>query len=204
MTHRFLPLLVSSVLHAGGNVGSVTGPPLSFGSWPRHYEVSATHSEPQYVEHVRLLRSGSNFVLIGGVSLRDVPLRMKVQVGSDGSIRGTDATGQEIVCPDAVAVPCALPLRGFLASPRCWPPRGVAPCRACSCERCTRDAAWSVWMPRRSPRPQRRRLRSSPPSSIPASMRGRARCLPFVIGARSISRARVSTLSRYTSPWAAW
>ena len=116
MTHRFLPLLVSSVLHAGGNVGSVTGPPLSFGSWPRHYEVSATHSEPQYVEHVRLLRSGSNFVLIGGVSLRDVPLRMKVQVGSDGSIRGTDATGQEIVCPDAVAVPCALPLRGFLAS----------------------------------------------------------------------------------------
>ena len=112
----FLPLLVSSVLHAGGNAGSVTGPPLSPGSWPRHYEVSATHSEPQYVEHVRLLRSGSDFALIGGGSLRDLPLRITVQVGSDGSIRGTDATGQEIVCPDAAAVPCALPLRGFLAS----------------------------------------------------------------------------------------
>ena len=116
MTHTFLPLLVSSLLHAGCDAGSVTGPPLSPGSWPRHYELSATHSEQQYVENVRLLRSGSDFVLIGGVSPPDLPLRITVQVGSDGSIRGTDAAGREIVCPDAVAIPCALPLRGLLAS----------------------------------------------------------------------------------------
>jgi len=109
MTHTFLPLLVSSLLHAGA-------PPLSPGSWPRHFELSATRSEPQYVEHVRLMRSGTDFVLIGGVPLLELPLRLTVHVDADGSIRGTDAQGRELICADAVAIPCDLPLRGFLAS----------------------------------------------------------------------------------------
>jgi hypothetical protein len=78
-------------------------------SWPAHFALSGTKTEPTYIEHVQMYRDGNVFTLEGGAPAGMTPSVEIVTVAQDGTLTAT-------VCPKAMN--CALPLRpdGFLAS----------------------------------------------------------------------------------------
>lgn len=78
-------------------------------SWPTHFTLSGTKTEPTYIEHIRMRRDGNVFTLEGGGPAGVAPSVEVVTVAPDGTLTAT-------VCPKAMN--CARPLRpdGFLAS----------------------------------------------------------------------------------------
>ncbi len=78
-------------------------------TWPDHFLVSGTKTEPTYVEGVTLTRDGNIFTLWGGAPVGMTASWQRLAVGDGGELT-------VIACP--TAMPCRQPLRpsGFLAS----------------------------------------------------------------------------------------
>jgi hypothetical protein len=78
-------------------------------TWPDHFLVSGTKTEPTYIEGVTLARDGNIFTLWGGAPVGMPASRQRLAVGDGGQLT-------VIACPASLS--CRQPLRpsGFLAS----------------------------------------------------------------------------------------
>ena len=78
-------------------------------SWPTHFALSGTKTEPTYIEHISLVRDGDVFTLAGGAPAGMSPSEERIEVTADGTLH-------RLSCPAAMNCADGRVPAGFLAS----------------------------------------------------------------------------------------